>query len=264
MTVTQAIEMRKSVRNYSGVALTPEQIKYLSDAIEGARSPFGGEVAVKLAAVGNGGEFKPSTYGVIRGAMDYILVGIADNRQSYLSAGFIVEQVVVEATSLGLGTCWMTGTFKGSTFASAAGFPEATPLKAVIPVGRGSSKKGILDTISRALAHSDSRKPFDKLFYAGAGLPLGTDNPFRRPLELMRLAPSSVNSQPWRAFVHPGRVEFYTAAVSNNAYIDMGIALSHFMIGCDEEDIQGHLLPLSEHDPAVDAALTPVAVFSVS
>ncbi|MDE6458444.1 MAG: hypothetical protein K2L31_07600, partial [Muribaculum sp.] len=53
-------------------------------------------------------------------------------------------------------------------------------------------------------------------------------NRFAEPLEMMRLAPSSVNSQPWRALVMGDTVHFYYLPKSNLSLIDCGIGLCHF------------------------------------
>ena len=61
-------------------------------------------------------------------------------------------------------------------------------------------------------------------------------------LEAVRLAPSAVNKQPWRAVVCGEKVHFYEKRsrgyVSDNGWdlqkIDMGIALCHFELAAKE------------------------------
>lgn len=47
-------------------------------------------------------------------------------------------------------------------------------------------------------------------------------------LEMMRLAPSSTNSQPWRAFVSGNLVHFYYKPKSSVSVLDCGIGMCHF------------------------------------
>ena len=76
---------------------------------------------------------------------------------------------------------------------------------------------------------SKNRKPFDELFFYGDfNTPVPTDNRFREALEMLRLAPSSTNSQPWRALVDGNRVHFYYAPKSKASVLDTGIGLCHF------------------------------------
>ena len=54
----------------------------------------------------------------------------------------------------------------------------------------------------RATLGSAKRKPMDDLFI------VNDESKFYWPLEMMRLAPSSTNSQPWRAEVDSNTVYF--------------------------------------------------------
>jgi len=60
---------------------------------------------------------------------------------------------------------------------------------------------------------------------------------------MMRLAPSSVNSQPWRALVVGDTVHFYYTPKSNLSLIDCGIGLCHFY---EDERFHGHAGRFSE------------------
>ncbi|MDE6239257.1 MAG: hypothetical protein K2M54_04625, partial [Muribaculaceae bacterium] len=58
--------------------------------------------------------------------------------------------------------------------------------------------------------------------------PLSPDNRFGQALEMLRLAPSSTNSQPWRALVSGDTVHFYYVPKSQASVLDCGIGLCHF------------------------------------
>ena len=127
MNIIEAIHARHSVRTFSGEPLQASVKKALEEAINNSRSPFEGSVTMRLASVGIGEEFRPSTYGVIRNALDFLLLGFANDKWSAVSGGFRMEQVVLEATRLGLGTCWVGGTFKKGSFAKAADLQLQAP-----------------------------------------------------------------------------------------------------------------------------------------
>jgi len=239
MNIIEAIHARHSVRTFCGEPLQSPVRQALEQAINNATSPFDGKVTMRLASVGIGEEFRPSTYGVIRNALDFLLLGIGDDKWSAVSGGFMMEQVVLEATRLGLGTCWVGGTFKKGSFAKAANLPEGLTLKAILPVGEAARRTRFLDKILRVAARSYKRKPLGELFFINKFItPLTAGNKFTGPLSLMRLAPSASNSQPWRALVRGNQVDFYYKPESF-ALIDMGIGLCHFDIGCREENISG-------------------------
>jgi len=265
MNYTEVITMRKSVRNYDAAGrLTSSQIAAIDCVIKDAVKPFGGRVEIRLVSTGDGSAFRPSTYGVITGASDYLLMGYADDNCSALSAGYAMEHVVLHATEMGLGTCWIAATFKGSRFNAVAGMTDSAPLKIVSPIGIPSGKSGLLNTVARALARSDKRKPMDKLFFYGdPQMPVPSDTHFFHPLELMRLAPSSTNSQPWRAIVTANGVDFFTVDKSPLGYLNLGIGMCHFYYGCREEGMNGVLI-IKEAPDRIMPGATYVASFIVT
>lgn len=246
MTIKEAIEKRKSVRSYDRAPLDPDVVERLRRMAEDAEAPFGAEWMIVLQTTEDGGEFQPSTYGVIRGATTWFLVGhVADDIMSALSAGYAMEKIVLVCMREGLGTCWIGGTFKASSFPEARRFPDPVELKEVVPVGIPAAKGGLLNSVMRAVAGSSKRKPMEDIFFESqTGNPLGLGNRWRPALELMRLAPSSSNSQPWRAIVHADRVDFFSAKKGDMAMVDMGIGLRHFHYGAEECSLKGEFRQL--------------------
>ena len=55
---------------------------------------------------------------------------------------------------------------------------------------------------------------------------------YREPLNMVRLAPSASNTQPWRVVLKDGVPHFYYREASRFSGIDMGIALCHFEQSC--------------------------------
>ena len=115
-----AVESRYSVRSYSHKILTPELKDHLLGYAEKIENPFDAAVRLqfvekKLAANGE----KLGTYGIIKGTDSYIGVTVAEGEASLEGLGYSFEQFVLYAASLGLGTCWLGGTFNKSAFAQA-------------------------------------------------------------------------------------------------------------------------------------------------
>ena len=117
--------------------------------------------------------------------------------------------------------------------------------------------------------------PFGELFYAGdfhSPLDLEAAGPLARPLEAVRLAPSAVNKQPWRAVVLDGAVHFYLkrtkglagdASTGDLQKIDLGIALCHFALTAEEDGLKPELFL---QDPGLETGADTeyVASFRVS
>lgn len=244
--IEKIIEERRSVRSFNTTKLmTEKEAGILRAAIDDAKSPFGGKVSVALKRFALEGTFRPSTYGTISGASWYFLMGTDSTEEAQLSLGFIMEQVVLKATSMGFGTCWIAATFKGTTFADAAKFPADTPLQVVMPVGYPAEKKSLKEKLMRATLGSAKRKPMTDLFI------VSENSVFYVPLQMMRLAPSSTNSQPWRAEVDGSTVYFYYENKSEASILDLGIGLSHFYLAAKEKGIDGKL-SICKEAPAHD------------
>ena len=86
---------------------------------------------------------------------------------------------------------------------------------------------------------ADKRKPWEELFFDGEpGRPLSREKAgsFGLPLEMVRLAPSASNKQPWRVVLDGTKVHF--CLLRNKGYgdglpidvqkNDIGIAMCHF------------------------------------
>jgi len=242
MTSFDIIKRRVSVRDYAGRTLTGEQRDRLDEVCAAAEAPFGGRIKIMLVSFSDGGALRPGTYGVIRGARDFLILATDGSDAAMLSAGYAFEQVVLEATRMGLGTCWIAATFRGSAFAKAANLAAGMEIAAVSPVGVPSGRRHLIERITRTFARETSRIDFEKLFFLGnLTTPLTRDSRFACALEAVRAAPSSVNSQPWRVLVAPdGRcVHFYSCRRNRYMLLDMGIALCHFHVVCAETGIDG-------------------------
>lgn len=174
------------------------------------------------------GDYKPGTYGMIKGAVSFFLLAYASGDEAAISAGFMFEQIVLKAWEMGLGTCWIGATFNGSDFERGQQWPEGEKLKVVSPVGR-SAKRSLIEKVARFTVGSDKRKPFESLFFNDDfNHPLSKDTRFGESLDMLRLAPSSTNSQPWRALVDGNTVHFYYIPKSKLSVLDCGIGLCHF------------------------------------
>lgn len=240
MTLTEAIEARHSVRTFDGAGLNAGERLALTKALRDAAAPFGGKWKATIVSESEATDFRPSTYGMIRGARDYIAVGFGGDELSMLSAGFAVEKVVLEAVRLGVASCWIGATFRQSRFSESADMPVETPLKAVVALGRAKGRRSLIDEVAHFMARGGKRRPLERTFFNESVLyAVEPGCLFHEPLRLMSLAPSSVNSQPWRAIVRDSCVDFFCAGTSPLNTIDMGIGLAHFATGCDAAGLHG-------------------------
>lgn len=111
----------------------------------------------------------------------------------------------------------------------------------------------------RKAIKTDSRNPFETIFFDGTfDVPLTGKAAGRLAgvLEMVRRAPSAVNKQPWRVVADKTGVRFYlkrtkgfiSEAAGDMQKIDLGIALCHFALAAEENDIN---ICFSVSDPGI-------------
>ena len=251
------IASRHSSRTFSGLAPSASIKEQLSHAAVCPILPmlaplFPEETSmpcIRLIEM-KGNATPPSTYGVIKGARLYAVMGIEDtmSRPQRVLAGAVFERFILSVTQLGLSTCWLGGTFGRSAFQSCFEAEHGQGTVVIVsPIGHEAPKKRFGEKVMRAFVHASSRKPFESLFqgleapeaFPPLTLP-GVDDGIMSAvsviLEAVRQAPSASNSQPWRAEVCEidGISAEINLSCSNQdgrfAPNDMGIALCHLAL----------------------------------
>ena len=258
MTITEAIEKRKSIRNYTGVQLTQEHVALINDFISGLKIPFDApSVRINLIHTQQEtGRIKLGTYGFVGGASDFLTLVFEKNSSFPLieeAAAYAFEQVILFCTELGLGTCWLGGSFSRKDFSEPVQLKSNEILRIVSPVGYINPKIRFTETIFGSKGKHLSRKPFESLFFQGDfNTPLSKEAAgiYGKPLEMVRIAPSANNQQPWRIILDGSNLHFYRhlSKIGFTA-IDLGIALCHFEQTCKESGIVGKFIILDNIAP---------------
>ena len=228
MDFIEAIKSRRSVRTFDPKILPQDVFFSLKEYCSKVPSPFEGSSSIELRRFDMQGAQHPGTYGTIYGASDYFLVMADSDIYSLISAGFKGEKLVLRCAAAGLGTCWLSGTFRHSDF-DVLSHDDDRKLIAIIAVGYPAASGRLRERMTRFALGSSRRRPFDSLFFeSDFSTPLSSENRFSVALDMLRLAPSSVNSQPWRALVCGNSVHFYYKGRSDINILDCGIGISHF------------------------------------
>ena len=253
--VIDLIRKRTSCRTYDGEPIGAETQQQLQTFLDcEARAPFGARVRLALIAATKDDQTTVrhlGTYGFIKGATAYIAGSVLDAERAGAleDFGYVVERAVLYATSLGLGTVWLGGTFTKSRFERTMGLRSGESLPAVIALGKAAESARGADAVIRRGAQADKRLPWEQLFYEappeGGGLfeiPLANEGAgtYETLLKMVRIGPSASNKQPWRIVRDSESWHFYIQRTrgyrSRNALlgaadmqrIDMGIAMCHF------------------------------------
>jgi nitroreductase len=75
-----------------------------------------------------------------------------------------MEHVVLAATALGLGTCWIGG-FNEDAVRGLLGIPDRVRVVAYTPVGYPANQEGLMGRAVKTVARSHTRKTLDKIIY---------------------------------------------------------------------------------------------------
>ena len=258
--VTEVIRERCSWRSYDGRGLDEQTRKQLEEFLSCAdNGPFGAPVRIHLVDRSGSSLWRTrafGTYGFISGARQFLAGAVVNADRNLENYGYVFEKAVLFATCLGLGTCWLGGTFNRSSFARAIHLRDDEILPVVSPVGYKRNRKGVLDSTMHRTVGSASRRPWGELFFYN-----NFDTPMREveageyslPLEMVRIAPSSINGQPWRIIKMEGSNSFHfylkragMRKITADMFvpldllrIDMGIAMCHFELTAQEVNLEG-------------------------
>ena len=231
----ELVKTRRSVRTFDGKPLRAEDESKLLAYMREIPNPYGIPVRFLLLDAKEHGLSSP----VIVGESCYVTAKVDRVPHSEEAYGYSFEKLVLYAWSLGIGTTWIGGTMKRSLFEKAAGVTDSEWMFCVSPLGYPAEKMSVRESVMRKTIKADERKSAAQLFFDGDfSTPLTTeDEKVRDALEMVRLAPSATNSQPWRILRAGDDFHFYLAHTKGYTSkagwdmqkIDMGIALCHFM-----------------------------------
>lgn len=256
------IERRSSCRTFDGSKRDEAALDHLEDFIHSVNASADAEMRFVLLRQFYGMQERLGTYGVISGAFDYIVGVLPKEGGDPLTFGRLFEEIILYATALGLGTCWLGGTFQRADFTARVNPEENEFIPVVSPVGIAAPRRRLVDRAFRAGAGSNRRKAFGELFFDGSlETPLTgeTAGVYFKPLEAVRLGPSASNKQPWRVLKDGHNFHFYLCRTKGYGAVsfdvqknDMGIAQCHFALTAADMGLSGRFDFLPSPPEAAD------------
>ncbi len=255
--IIEIIQRRYSCRTYNTKSLHDKTKRNLIKFLQtDHKSPFNCGTRFELLQIP---ELDPKvkrqlgTYGFIQGAQNFIVGATKKSKYDLENFGYVMEELILFATDLGLGTCWVGGTFKRSRFAAQINsITDNEAIPAITPVGYAAKNRSKVDRLARWAARSKKRHPWENLFFEGdCKYPLTRERADRYdiPLEMIRIAPSASNRQPWRVIKDSENFHFfifrkrswYSRLLSwlDFPRLDLGIAVCHFNLTALERGLKG-------------------------
>jgi len=260
VTNTDIIQRRFSCRHYHQKAIDPAKIQKLQDFLEALPTgPFGSLPRFKLVVASetdNASLRGLGTYGFIRGAKGFIIGAMPPSEKDLEDFGYLMEAIILHATRLELGTCWLGGTFTKSSFSKEIGLRSNETIPAATSIGEYFDQEQTRKGLVRRVAGADHRLPWDELFFDetfGNPLDFHAAGEYAKVLSMVRIGPSASNKQPWRIVRAGKRWHFYLQRtpgyrtdpikrildLCDLQRLDMGIAMCHFELTARELRLAG-------------------------
>jgi nitroreductase len=234
----KVISLRHSQRKYSG-EVPNEEVTASIEKVCREFKPFHGARAVLVREPANDvfkGAVGPYFYKVTEAP--YYTAFIADMREPNVQAitGYLGEGVILEATDLGLNTCWVGGFFRRESVMKQIDLQNSERVLAITPIGYSKEAADRVGVSSKQYR----RKTLDKLIVSGE---VDVSKWTKSALEAAMIAPSAANRQPWRfslgedsvtVSVNSERGEFRVSRM-----LDCGIAMLHLELGARVSGVRG-------------------------
>lgn len=254
--IAELIRNRRSVRTYDGREISNEHKESIASFMANIENPYNLPIEYKLLSAKENGLVCP----VVSGTDLYVGGKMKRTAFAEEAFGYSFEMLVLYAQSLGIGTVWLGGTMNRPAYEAAMLLESDEIMPCASPLGYESKKMSVREVMMRKAIKANERLPFEELFFDGSfATPLTKEKAGRLslPLEMVQLAPSAVNKQPWRVIVTENAAHFYlkrskgfsVGSSLDMQKIDMGIALCHFALAAKENDLS---IVFSVNDPKIE------------
>lgn len=248
----EAMNRRVSTRSFQNKALSDNERNRLMDFYQTLSNPFGVDVRVQhIGKTEGAGNVQLGTYGTIKGAKDFLAITVKDVPYAMEAAGYQFENLILYATQMGLGTVWLAATFSRKDFEKAMEMEKDDLFPCICPVGYPADKKSLIEKFTRSTLGSKKRKAWDKIFFNGDfshRLTEAEAGSYRKALEMLRIAPSSTNGQPWAVVKEGNKFHFFNNYKNSTGedmvrikHLDLGIGLAHFHQAALQDGLQGSM-----------------------
>ena len=267
--VAEIIAKRFSCRSYLEDPIEESKRQKLAECMRSLPSlPFGTNMRFSLlAATAHDRDALKGvgTYGLIKKPAGFLVGAVAAGKRNFEDFGYAMEYLILRATELDLGTCWIGGIFTKSGFARKISPAHGERIPAIATIGDIADPEKAKRAVARRQPGARGRLAWEELFFdAKFAVPLTQANAgsFAAPLEMVRIGPSASNKQPWRIVKEGGNFHFFMQrtkgygnglafrllGVADIQRIDMGIAMCHFALTANERGIHGKW---EQREPAI-------------
>ncbi|WP_326514605.1 nitroreductase family protein [Clostridium intestinale] len=219
MDYLKEIEQRVSTRSYLETVIEKEKISLLINEIEEGNQKYGLSISFLEDGSSAFNSFGKS-YGMFKGVRSVIVMkGPKNDIHLKEKLGYVGEKVILRATSLGLATCWVGGSFEREN--PIFSVSEGEEFVCVITVGIAADKKSLIGSLVNKIKRT---KDIEAFYTADSAVP----DWFVAGITAVQKAPSAKNSQKVHFTYNDGIVRAGVPDSYRFDLIDLGIAKLHF------------------------------------
>lgn len=252
--IVETIKKRHSTRVFKPNPInTIEKEQLITHINSNCRGIFGEQINISLVEkLPEKDRTMKLNYGLIKNHSVYLLGKTENDSFARINYGYVMEKLVIKATELGFHSCWV-GYFDHSYFNELI-LESNEQIPALVIIGKAEKRPTMAERLMSSFVKANHRNEWRQLFYNENMQALSPDeiNDYVAPLEMLRLAPSAGNLQPWRViFDRKKHLFHFYKVIRSERYeksglhdIDLGIAISHFDIIAKSMALKGEWLKL--------------------
>ena len=221
----EAINSRKSIRNYKTESLSKEDLQKVKTIINEAK-PLHTNIPMEVFLIEDGEKIRNTSKGIVgkytQVTAPHYLAFTSETMAGHLeNIGFIGEEIVLKLTELGIGTCWVGAAIKEEEFKNIVNLQPNQSYIILVAFGYPAAQ----------LKPVTSRKRLDKSKVVSGAY----EGPYETIVQAFIDAPSAVNSQPWKLVIEHNKFDLYLEnrsfltkkMLKEMNHVDIGIGLSH-------------------------------------
>jgi len=230
MNLYEAIFVRRTVRKYKMDPLEQSLLNSIKNFAESTPGLSPGiRVEYRLLEFA---DMKKHFNGKLPVKAPYYFAIYSEKIQGFqMNAGYLMQQVSLYLTAKGMGSCYL-GMLKPKKQKVDAVKTDSAQLEYVIAFAFGKAANEVYRSSDKV-----KRLPLDDI----AVFKSEVNKNIKAMVQAARLAPSSMNSQPWRLVVYDNRIHifckkniFLTGVLNEAKLIDIGICLAHLLVTAEE------------------------------
>lgn len=219
----EAIFARKSVRKYHMKSLAPEVLEQIEAYCQDVPSLFG-DMEAEFRILSYSDRVVHSVNPFTVKAPYYLVIYMKPQARACMTAGYIMEQISLHLLTMGLGSC-----FIGSRILKKK-YQNIGEKEQILILAFGEAKEDV------------TRKPVDARRRPLDELCVYKEVPrqwMKQLLEAARMAPSHMNSQPWRFVVYDNRIHIFSVKKIYEKFnrldeINFGVVFANMMTVAEE------------------------------